>query len=132
MAKKQPVYDGFFRSKRRDNGVHGSYSGAVSKAAARKGYDSLRKTLMLVLLCAILPPVGIVLVFAEPEKGPAFRAVCTALAAVVMFFFFKAIIPPKQPAAISVSKVAPVAIEQPAAPSAGEIGGEVTDDILAD
>jgi len=112
MAKNVSAYDGFSRSKRRDNGVRSSYAGMVSKNAARKSYSRLRSIIIYVLLCLLLPPFGIYFVCADDERGTAFKAVCCGIATCALIFVFSLMIPNKQPATVSVSKVAPKAIEQ--------------------
>ncbi|MBQ3667758.1 MAG: hypothetical protein II920_00885 [Clostridia bacterium] len=111
MAKDRQQYDRFQRGQKRQSGTHGSYAKNVSKNAAKKGRAQLNKTVVDVLLCALVPPYGVYRVWTQEKNPPILKIVCTLLSLLIMFLWFLLIIPESKPDTVEVSRIRSTAFE---------------------
>lgn len=113
--KKQAAYGSYKRSGSR---TQKSYANSVSAAAAKKRSSHLNANIKLLLICLILPPLGVYLVWSRDMDSIVMRAVSTAAACLVMFFWFMALIPGSSPATFQYTKTAPSPVTRYAVPQA--------------
>ena len=112
MPAGRESYDRFTRSERRDGARHGSYAQSVSRDAAKKENALLRLVITDLILCLLLPPVGIYRVWKQPRYEPINRIIGTVIAAAVLYLWFIAIIPKEKPQTVDVPYVRASAVEK--------------------
>jgi len=109
MKSKTAGYGSYTRAKSRS---HVSYSGKVTSDARKKRKQKLNERFVLLLLCALLPPVGIYKLWRDNKYGTVFSALGSVLACVVMYLLFTLILPSRTPTEYPISKVAPAAVTE--------------------
>ena len=102
--KQQAAYGSYKRSGSRSRK---SYANSVSAAAQKKRSSHLNASIKLLLVCLILPPLGIYLVWFRESDNLVMRAASTLAACIVMFIWFMALIPGSTPATFQFTKTAP-------------------------
>lgn len=109
---KAPKTAGYGSYKRGKSRAATSYTAAVTGNARKKSSERLNEKVVLLLLCALLPPVGVYMLWRDNKYGTVFSACGSALACVMLYLLFTAVLPARQPEEYPLSKVAPAAVTE--------------------
>ena len=105
MTNGRGSFDRFRRAEKRPGGKHGSYARGISRSAAIKDNETLRSVIIDILLCMLVPPVGIYRVCTQERTEPAVRFAGVILATIIMYLWFSALIPSEQPKPLAIDRV---------------------------
>lgn len=107
--RTQAPYGSYKRNKGRSKG---SYTQSVSQKAKEKRKTVLNATFKLVLLCVILPPVGLYMIWSNDVDNPVARLAASVIACAIMVFWFTKLIPDGTPEVYQFTKSAPTAVTE--------------------
>ena len=107
--RNQSPYGSYKRSKSRGKG---SYTQSVSRKAGEKRRTVLNATFKLVLMCILVPPVGLYMIWSHDVDNPFVRLGASVAACVIMVLWFTKLIPEGTPEVYQFTKSAPAAVTE--------------------